>query len=76
MSIVDRVRPSGQNLFELGIESGSEAFRRQAVKANVRVSVDHLRHGSEVLEQLILNDGLVVAGAEYSVETGDVEFFD
>jgi carbonic anhydrase len=76
MSIVDRVRPSVQGLLELGISSDSDAFRHQAVKANVRTSVDHLRHGSAILEQLILNDGLIVVGAEYSVESGEVEFFD
>ncbi len=46
------------------------------VRGNVGVSVDHLRHGSEVLEQLIQHDGLLVVGAEYSLETGMVEFFD
>ena len=49
---------------------------RQAVRANIRASVDHLRHGSEVLEQLIANDGLLIVGAEYSLETGVVEFFE
>ena len=49
---------------------------RHAVRANVRVSADHLRHGSEILEQLIREDGLLVVGAEYSLETGMVEFFD
>ena len=49
---------------------------RQAVRANIRVSANHLRHGSAVLEQLIQNDGLLVVGAEYSLESGEVEFFD
>ena len=49
---------------------------KQAVRANIRASVDHLRHGSEVLEQLIQDEGLLVVGAEYSLETGVVEFFD
>jgi carbonic anhydrase len=40
------------------------------------MSASHLRHGSEVLEQLIQNDGLRVVGAEYSLETGEVDFFD
>ena len=40
------------------------------------MSTNHLRHGSAVLEQLIQNDGLLVVGAEYSLETGIVEFFD
>ena len=49
---------------------------RQAVRANIRLSVNHLRHGSETLEQLIQNEGLVVVGAEYSLDTGEVDFFD
>jgi carbonic anhydrase len=49
---------------------------KQAVRANIRASVDHLRHGSQVLEQLIQQEGLRVVGAEYSLETGVVEFFD
>ena len=53
-----------------------EALVRHAVRANVGVSVSHLRYGSDVLEKLIHNDGLVVVGAEYSLETGEVEFFD
>jgi carbonic anhydrase len=53
-----------------------EALARHAVRANVLLSVDHLRHGSEILEQLIQTDGLQVVGAEYSIETGKVEFFD
>ena len=47
-----------------------------AVRANIRVSVDHLRHGSEIIEGLIQTDGLLVVGAEYSLETGVVDFFD
>ena len=53
-----------------------EALVRHAVRANIRASANHLRHGSEVLEQLIQNDGLLVVGAEYSLETGVVDFFD
>jgi carbonic anhydrase len=46
------------------------------VRANIRASVDHLRHGSEILENLIQRDGLMVVGAEYALETGVVDFFD
>ena len=56
--------------------SDPEALVQQAVRANIRASANHLRHGSEVLEQLIQKDGLLVVGAEYSLETGVVEFFD
>jgi carbonic anhydrase len=48
----------------------------EATRANVRASADHLRHGSEVLERLIQSEGLLVVGAEYSLETGVVDFFD
>ena len=75
-SIVDRIRPSVEGLIETGIAGDPEALVRQAVRLNIRASADHLRHGSEVLEQLIQDDGLVVVGAEYSLATGVVDFFD
>jgi carbonic anhydrase len=75
-SIVDRVRPSVASLLETDLRRDLDALVHHAVRANIRASVDHLRHGSQVLEQLIHNDGLRVVGAEYSLETGVVEFFD
>jgi carbonic anhydrase len=75
-SIVDRVRPSVEALLATQLRHEPEALVRQAVRANIRVSANHLRHGSEVLEQLIQGEGLLVVGAEYSLETGIVEFFD
>lgn len=75
-SIVDRVRPSVEALLATPLCDDPESLARYAVRANVRISASHLRHGSEVLEQLIQNEGLVVVGAEYSLETGLVDFFD
>ncbi|MAS97256.1 MAG: carbonic anhydrase [Verrucomicrobiales bacterium] len=76
-SIVDRIRPSIDTLIESGIGSDDkDALVKAAIRANVRASVDHLRHGSQVIEDLIENDGLTIVGAEYSLETGVVEFFD
>ena len=75
-SIVDRVRPSVEALLGTDLRHDPSALIRDAVRANVRVSAAHLRHGSEILEALIENDGLVVVGAEYSLETGVVDFFD
>jgi carbonic anhydrase len=75
-SIVDRVRPSVEALLATELRHDADALVRQAVRANVRVSANHLRHGSEVLEQLIEKEQLVVVGAEYSLETGIVDFFD
>jgi carbonic anhydrase len=75
-SIVDRVRPAVEPLLQTALAGDPEALVRGAVRANVRISASHLRHGSDILEQLIRNDGLVVVGAEYSLETGHVDFFD
>lgn len=75
-AIVDRVRPSVEALLATDLRHDLEALVRQGVRANIRASVNHLRHGSEVLEQLIQAEGLRVIGAEYSLETGVVEFFD
>ncbi len=75
-SIVDRIRPSVAALLETELKHDHEALVHQSVRANIRASVNHLRHGSELLENLIQNEGLLIVGAEYSLETGAVEFFD
>jgi carbonic anhydrase len=75
-SIVDRVRPSVATLLTTGPRFDPEALVRQAVRANVLASVNHLRHGSEILERLVQQGRLLIVGAEYSLETGVVEFFE
>jgi carbonic anhydrase len=75
-SIVDRVRPSVEALLETELRHDHHALVHHAVRANIRASANHLRHGSQVIEQLILSNGLLVVGAEYSLETGLVDFFD
>lgn len=75
-SIVDRIRPSVEGLLATGLGQDPEALMSNAVRANVRVSANFLRHGSDVLERLIREQGLLVVGAEYSLETGMVDFFD
>ena len=75
-SIVDRIRPAVVAMLATELKNDPAALARHAVRANVMLAVDHLRHGSDILEQLILKDGLQVVGAEYSIETGEVEFFD
>ena len=75
-SIVDRIRPCVESLLATGVAPAGEALLQQAVRANIRMSTDHLRHGSELLEQLMQSGKLLVVGAEYSLDTGVVEFFD
>jgi carbonic anhydrase len=75
-SIVDRVRPSVETLLSTDLRHDPEALAKQAVRANVRVAANYLRHGSQALEGLVREKQLVVVGAEYSLETGVVDFFD
>ena len=75
-SIVDRIRPSVEALLATDVRNDPEELVRQAVRENVRASVHQLRHGSDLLEQLIGEKRLLVVGAEYSLETGVVEFFE
>ena len=75
-AIVDRIRPSVEALLATDLKSNLDTLMQQAVRANVRASANHLRHGSEVLEELIQRNQLLVVGAEYSLETGMVDFFD
>jgi len=75
-SIVRRVRASVEPLLSTPLRDDPEALVEQAVRANVRASANHLRHGSEVLEQLEEQGKLLIVGAEYSLETGLVDFFD
>ena len=75
-SIVDRIRPAVEPLLGTSLARDRDALMHQAVRANIRMSANQLRHGSNVLEQLIDRGGLCVVGAEYSLDTGEVEFFD
>ena len=75
-TIVDRIRPAVEGLLADQPSHDSESLAQHAIQANVRASVENLRHGSEIIEGLIQNEGLLVVGAEYSLESGVVEFFD
>ena len=76
MSIVDRVRPSIEALVATELARDPVRLRREAMRANVRASVSHLRHSSQIIERLVDRGGLVVVGAELDLATGEVAFFD
>lgn len=76
LSIVERVRPAIEELTLTDLRNDPEALMCHAVRANIRASASHLRHGSALIERLIQDDGLLVVGAEYSLETGTVDFFE
>ncbi|NNC57761.1 MAG: carbonic anhydrase [Woeseiaceae bacterium] len=75
-AIVDRVRPAIEPVLDAHKNSDSDTLTSAAVRANILASVERLSHGSLILEQLINDDKLTVVGAEYSIETGEVDFFD
>ena len=75
-AIVDRIRPAVAPLLDAGLSGDPEHLMAQAVRANIRAAAHQLRHGSAILESLIERQGLRVVGAEYSLETGRVDFFD
>jgi carbonic anhydrase len=74
MSIVSRVRPGIEGLMATELARDPVRLRREAMRANVRASVNHLRHGSEVIERLADREGLAVVGAELDLSTGEVTF--
>jgi carbonic anhydrase len=74
-SIVERIRPGVEGLLVGRQDSDQLAIVAHAVRANILASVQQLRHGSAIIEGLIASQGLLVVGAEYSLDTGVVEFF-
>jgi carbonic anhydrase len=76
MSIVDRIRPAVEGLLATELRRDPVALAREAVRANVRMAANQVRHGSEILERRIQSGQLVVVGAEYALDTGIVDFFD
>lgn len=79
-SIVDRIRPSVLNLHEIATASGNDADMDElidrSIRANVRMSVSQLKHGSRILEDMVASGDLLIVGAEYDVATGKVDFFE
>ncbi len=75
-AIVSRIRPSVMDLLECGDVTDRDDLICRAVRENVRYSANALRHGSDIIEELVGNGKLLIVGAEYSLDTGVVEFFD
>lgn len=75
-AITGRIAPHIEGLVR-GVEPAEVVgLMREAMRVNVRASVDHLRHGSQLLEELVLSDRVAIVGAEYELETGRVHFFE
>ncbi|MHC1737019.1 MAG: carbonic anhydrase [Ignavibacteriaceae bacterium] len=76
LSIVNRIRPSVESVLQAVNDENPEVLLHKAVRANISASAENLRHGSEIIQNLVDNNQLLIVGAEYSLETGEVDFFD
>src|SRR5690606_27946777 len=75
-SIVDRVSAAVAPLVSDRAGKSRDDLIAAAGRANVCASAQQLRTGSPILERLIREDDLLVVGAEYSLHSGEVDFFD
>jgi carbonic anhydrase len=75
-AIAEFIRPSVESVLDNNRGDDAETIVERAVRANIRASVGNLRHASDIIESLERDDGLLIVGAEYSLETGRVDFFD
>jgi carbonic anhydrase len=76
LSIVNRIRPVVEPLFAAGLRNDPHKLLELSIKANILASANQLMHGSQLLENLVQSGKLTIIGAEYSIETGRVEFFE
>jgi carbonic anhydrase len=76
LSIVNRIRPAIEPLFYTPLRDTPDALLKASIQANIIAAANHLRHGSAMLEQMIMQQQLMVVGAEYSLESGCVEFLE
>lgn len=76
LSIVNRIRPTVEPLFQTELKNDAQKLMAVSIRANILAAVNHLRHGSQILEQLVNRGQLEIVGAEYSLETGEVLFID
>lgn len=74
LSIVNRIRPTIEILRLTELRDKPDQLLKTAIRANILASTNHLRHGSQMLEQLVQDEALTIVGAEYSLQTGKVEF--
>lgn len=76
LSIVNRIRPTIEPLFETELRNDPDKLLASSINANIRAATSQLMHGSQMLERLVQQGNLIIVGAEYSLETGVVTFFE
>ena len=76
LSIVNRIRPTIEPLFRTELRKNPEQLLEASIRANILAAANHLRHGSQMVENLIQQGALTIVGAEYCLRTGEVEFLE
>ena len=67
-AIIEEIRPAIEGLGDISLD--------EAVLANVRWTMDRLTRSSPILARMIEDRNLVVTGANYLLDTGEVTFLD
>lgn len=76
LTIVNRIRPTVEPLLQTDLRHKPDELLEASIRANILAATNHLRHGSQMVEELVQQDKLTIIGAEYSLRTGEVQFFD
>jgi carbonic anhydrase len=76
LSIVNRIRPAVEPLFATELRNDPHRLLESAIQSNILAATSQLMHGSQMLESLVQKGNLIIVGAEYSLQTGEVNFFE
>jgi carbonic anhydrase len=74
-SIVDRVTPAVLPIYKSQQFTDKDDLIHQAMRANVEQSVHGLQMRSRILRRMVDKGQIRIIGAEYSIETGVVDFY-
>jgi len=72
--IVDKIRPAVEQVIADGFGHDPDMLAARVVRENIRRSMEAIRHGSDIIERLVAKEDLMIVGAEYSLDTGKVDF--
>ena len=75
-AITDRIVPQIRGIVRNPGAMTDAQIWRAAMRCKVEGCADDLRHGSQLLEEMVLAGQVAVVGADYDLATGKVDFFD
>lgn len=75
-SLISKITPAVKTIMSSNDGIDTSDLIAKSVKENVSNSVKELQNDSDILKDVIQNDGLLVVGAEYDLATGAVNFFE